>query len=79
MQVTEYNVGRWCLSEDDCIAQGIDFAAYERGVSDAAQAFANNRVDRDSVAGIIRGAGQYVTWGQAFEIADVLLASKEQR
>ena len=35
-EVTEFNVGRWCLSEDDCIEQGIDFAAYERGVDDAA-------------------------------------------
>ena len=42
MQVTEYNVGRWCLSEDECIAQGIDFAAYERGVADAAKAFRRN-------------------------------------
>lgn len=40
--VTEFNVGRWCLSEDDCIAGGIDFSAYERGVSDAATAFSRN-------------------------------------
>lgn len=45
--VTEFNVGRWCLSEDECIAQGIDFAAYERGVADAAKAFGQNgRKDR---------------------------------
>jgi hypothetical protein len=42
LEVTPYNVGRWCLSEDECIAQGIDFAAYERGVADAAAAFARN-------------------------------------
>jgi hypothetical protein len=42
MRVTEFNVGRWCLGEDECRAQGIDFAAYERGVNDAAQAFARN-------------------------------------
>jgi len=40
--VTEFNVGRYCLSEDDCIADGINFAAYERGVADAAAAFARN-------------------------------------
>lgn len=32
------SVGRYCLSEDDCIANGINFAAYERGVNDAASA-----------------------------------------
>jgi hypothetical protein len=37
--VTKYNVGFFCLSEDDCIEQGISFAAYERGVADAAEAF----------------------------------------
>jgi hypothetical protein len=42
MQVTEYNVGRWCLSEDECIVEGIDFAAYERGIADAAKAFGQN-------------------------------------
>lgn len=42
MRVTEFNVGQWCMSEDECIAAGINFAAYERGVSDAAQAFARN-------------------------------------
>jgi hypothetical protein len=41
--VTEFNVGRWCLSEDECIAQGINFPAYERGVRDAANAFGLNR------------------------------------
>jgi hypothetical protein len=41
--VTEFNVGRWCMSEDECIAAGINFAAYERGVIDAANAFARNR------------------------------------
>ncbi len=41
-KVTEFNVGRWCLSEDECIAQGISFEAYERGVADAAAAFARN-------------------------------------
>lgn len=40
--VTEFNVGRWCLSEDECIAGGINFAAYERGVLDAAKAFGQN-------------------------------------
>lgn len=40
--VTEFNVGRFCKSEDECIAQGIDFAAYERGVADAATAFGRN-------------------------------------
>ena len=44
--VTEFNVGARCLSEDDCIAQGINFAAYERGVSDAAQAFGRDPVER---------------------------------
>lgn len=43
MRVTQFNVGRWCLSEDECIAQGINFAAYEKGVSDAAEAFGRNR------------------------------------
>lgn len=42
-KVTEFNVGRWCLSEDECIAAGIDFAAYERGVADAAKAFGGNQ------------------------------------
>ena len=41
-KVTEFNVGRYCLSEDDCRADGIDFAAYERGIADAAAAFARN-------------------------------------
>jgi len=42
LTVTAFNVGRFCLSEDDCIAQGIDFSAYERGVADAAEAFSRN-------------------------------------
>ena len=42
-QVTPSNVGRWCLSEDDCRAAGIDFAGYERGVRDAAEAFSSNK------------------------------------
>lgn len=41
--VTPFNVGRWCMSEDDCIARGIDFSAYERGVNDAADAFSQNQ------------------------------------
>jgi hypothetical protein len=41
-QVTPYNVGRFCLSEDDCIEQNINFAAYERGIADAADAFGRN-------------------------------------
>lgn len=41
--VTEFNVGRFVLSEDDCRAEGLDFRAYERGVSDAAVAFARNK------------------------------------
>lgn len=53
--VTEFNVGRWCLSEDDCIEQGIDFAAYERGVADAAAAFGRNRA---RVANGIGGEGK---------------------
>jgi len=53
--VTEFNVGRWCLSEDDCIEQGIDFAAYERGVADAATAFGRNRA---RVANGIGGGGK---------------------
>ena len=32
-------LGRFCLSEDDCIVAGIDFSAYERGLSDAIEAF----------------------------------------
>lgn len=39
-RVTQYNVGRFVLSEDACIASCIDFSAYEQGVSDAADAFA---------------------------------------
>ena len=54
-EVTEFNVGRWCLSEDDCIEQGIDFAAYERGVADAATAFGRNRA---RVANGIGGEGK---------------------
>ena len=54
-EVTEFNVGRWCLSEDDCIEQGIDFAAYERGVADAAAAFGRNRA---RVANGIGGEGK---------------------
>lgn len=42
-EVTEFNVGRYCLSEDDCIAEGLHFGAYERGVEDAAKAFGRNR------------------------------------
>ena len=42
MKVTTCNVGRFCLSEDECTQQGIDFSAYERGVKDAAQAFTSN-------------------------------------
>jgi hypothetical protein len=42
MQVTKFNVGSFCLSEDECIAQKISFAAYERGVSDAADVFDNS-------------------------------------
>lgn len=30
--------GRFCMSEGDCIAAGINFAAYERGVADAIRA-----------------------------------------
>jgi hypothetical protein len=41
--VTPYNVGRWCLSEDECRAGDIDFASYERGISDAALAFGMNK------------------------------------
>ena len=41
--VTEFNVGRFCLSEDDCIAEGLHFGSYERGVADAAAAFARNK------------------------------------
>jgi len=41
--VTEFNVGRWCLSEDECIADHIDFRSYELGVIDAARAFGNDR------------------------------------
>ena len=37
------NVGQWCMSEDECRAAGIDVAAYERGVSDAAEAFGRNK------------------------------------
>lgn len=33
------SIGRFCLSEDDCIVAGIDFSAYERGLSDAIEAF----------------------------------------
>lgn len=40
--VSKFNVGRFCLSEDDCIEQGIPFYAYERGVADAAEAFGRN-------------------------------------
>jgi hypothetical protein len=47
--VTEFNVGRFCLSEDECIAQGINFTGYERGVSDAAQAFALNARQRPAL------------------------------
>ena len=32
------SAGRFCLSEDDCIAQGIHFGNYERGVADAIKA-----------------------------------------
>ena len=38
-RVTPYNVGRFVLSEDACIASCLDFRAYEQGVSDAADAF----------------------------------------
>jgi hypothetical protein len=34
------SLGARCLSEYDCIEKGIDFAAYERGVSDAIEAAA---------------------------------------
>ena len=30
-----HNAGRYCMSEFDCIEKGIDWSAYERGVSDA--------------------------------------------
>ena len=40
--VTEFNVGRYVMNEDDCRAEGLDFRAYERGVADAAAAFARN-------------------------------------
>lgn len=33
------SIGRFCLSEDECIVAGIDFSAYERGLSDAIEAF----------------------------------------
>lgn len=42
LTVTEFNVGRFCLGEDECIAQGIDFSAYERGIADASAAFSRN-------------------------------------
>lgn len=32
------NVGGECMSEDECIAKGIRFGDYERGVSDAIEA-----------------------------------------
>ena len=51
--VTEFNVGRWCLSEDECIADHIDFRSYELGVIDAARAFGN---DRAALAGQAKSA-----------------------
>lgn len=42
-RVTPSNVGSHCMSEDECMAAGIDFAAYERGVADAAEAFGRDR------------------------------------
>lgn len=33
-----FSVGRYCFSEDDCIANGIDFAAYERAINDVIEA-----------------------------------------
>ena len=42
--VTPYNVGRFCLSENECIRQGLSFTSYEKGVSDAADAFGNDRL-----------------------------------
>ena len=41
--INEFNVGRYCLSEDDCIAEGLNFAAYERGIADAAAAFSRSK------------------------------------
>jgi hypothetical protein len=35
------SVGRYCMSEFDCIEKGIDFSAYERGVNDAIEAMLN--------------------------------------
>lgn len=29
------DAARFCLSKDDCIAQGIDFSSYEKGMADA--------------------------------------------
>lgn len=35
MKVNQFNVGQHCLSEEECIRQGINFAGYERGVKHA--------------------------------------------
>jgi hypothetical protein len=32
------SVGGYCLSEDDCIAEGIDFPSYERAINDVIKA-----------------------------------------
>lgn len=58
-EVTQFNVGRWCLSEDDCIAAGINFAGYERGVSDAAEAFGRNSRQSERVKELERDAARY--------------------
>jgi len=39
MKPTQQTIGQWCMSEDECIAEGIDFASYELGVGDAAKAY----------------------------------------
>jgi hypothetical protein len=78
VNVTEFNVGRWCLSEEECIAQDINFAAYERGVSDAAKAFSGNpsplsdESEFDRLFRILRGSG-YVTSNQACELCYELM------
>lgn len=61
MQVTQYNVGHWCLSEDECIAEGINFAAYERGVADAAKAFRQNAAPTAQSADALDAARKALT------------------
>ena len=52
LNVPFWNAGRYCKSEDDCIAAGIRFGDYEKGVNDAIRACEHILYGRPLVTGL---------------------------